>query len=238
MIEPSIADHLFFLIVGLCLPISNFFRAREGFGDMQFDTATRIQIYYSNGLVLWLGAFIALGLWWMQDRSFILLGLQVPELNRITIGLSLGFILWYGFDLFRETQFAERRKKTIARWHQYTPFMPTNKEELSHFNFLAVSAGIGEEIVFRGFFIIYLTSVFYNVPQGENLAVIIPALIFAVGHSYQGIRAVFKIFFLAILFGYLFLFSNSLWIVILLHIFLDMVSGWVTMKLVTNEDQS
>ena len=236
MLSPSIVDHLFFFIVGIALPMSNLLRSNRSLKDIEFDTATKTQLYYSNGLVIWIGAFIALGLWWYQSRSFIELGFRPPEINGWTIGLTLAFIAWYTFDLYWQTQFAERRKKAIARWKKYTPFMPVNREELQHFNFLAVSAGIGEEIVFRGFFITYLISMLGSWEYGAYLAVIIPALVFAIGHIYQGWRAVFKIFLLAILFGYLFLFSKSLWIVMVLHILLDMISGYVTMRLIQTEE--
>jgi len=235
MLTPTFIDHLFFIIVGVYLPLSNLTQSRQGFGDFEFDRESKIQLYYINGMVLWVGAFLALGIWWGYDRSFLDLGFQVPKLNTWTIILSAVFVVLYAFDLYWETQFAERRKKTIAQWKKFTPFMPVNKEELQHFNFLALSAGIAEEIVFRGFFINYGLAFFGNTTIGWFLAVIIPGIVFSLGHIYQGWKAVAKILLLSILFGYIFLWSESLWIVMIFHIGVDLISGRILTDVMAKE---
>ncbi|MEL6925325.1 MAG: CPBP family intramembrane glutamic endopeptidase [Bacteroidota bacterium] len=238
MFEPTFVDHLFFVLVGVYLPLSNLRQARQGMEGMTFDASMKVQIYYINGMMLWLGAFIALGIWWANDRPLMLLGFRPPVLNLWVIGLTIFFVLAYLVDLYRETQFAERRRKTIEHWKKHTPFLPENVAELQHFNFLAISAGIAEEIVFRGFFITYWLSIFGQSSSDRFWAVLIPALIFSVGHSYQGLKAVVKIFVLAVLFGYLFLLSESLWLVMLLHVAVDMISGRVMMEVMMAERDS
>ena len=69
------------------------------------------------------------------------------------------------------------------------------------------------------------------------IAVVLPAFAFSVAHFYQGAKAVLKIFFLAIFFGYLFIFSGSLLIVMILHFLVDAVGGLLTIKYMKEHDQ-
>jgi len=62
------------------------------------------------------------------------------------------------------------------------------------------------------------------------IAVILPALAFSIAHFYQGAKAVLKIFFLAVFFRYLFIYSGSLLIVMILHFLVDAVGGLLTIK--------
>ena len=61
-------------------------------------------------------------------------------------------------------------------------------------------------------------------------AVVLPALAFSVAHFHQGAKAVLKIFFLAVFFGYLLIYSGSLLIVMILHFLVDAIGGLLTIK--------
>jgi membrane protease YdiL (CAAX protease family) len=70
------------------------------------------------------------------------------------------------------------------------------------------------------------------------LSVFLPAFVFSIAHFYQGVKAVIKIFVLAVLFGYLFVFSGSLLIVMILHFLVDAVGGLLTIKYMKEEEPS
>lgn len=105
--------------------------------------------------------------------------------------------------------------------------MPLTWDEFKHYIFLAFSAGICEEVVFRGFIVTYISYYAMELPYGTWVAIIIPALVFSLSHMYQGWLAVLKIFIISMLFGGIFLVSGSLIVVILIHVFIDIISGLV-----------
>jgi membrane protease YdiL (CAAX protease family) len=87
---------------------------------------------------------------------------------------------------------------------------------------------VGEEIIFRGYLIHYLVYWTGNAWQGIVLACMASSALFAFLHGYQGLRSAIKIFFLALLFCGIFVFSQSLLIVILVHAVIDTLSGLVS----------
>jgi membrane protease YdiL (CAAX protease family) len=111
------------------------------------------------------------------------------------------------------------------------PFLPSNYKEFAQFSFLAFSAGICEEIVYRGFLVNYLYGHFIDPVWAYNVAVIFPAIIFGIVHMYQGFKAVLKIAVMSLLFGTIFIFSESLLIVIILHVAVDLLGGFIGMKI-------
>ena len=71
---------------------------------------------------------------------------------------------------------------------------------------LAFSAGICEELAFRG----YLQKQFHAMTGSVGLAVLIQAIIFGVGHLYEGVGPVLRIMLFGVLFGLLAVWRKSL----------------------------
>jgi len=124
---------------------------------------------------------------------------------------------------------------SIENWKKRTPFLPTKKSELREYLLLCFSAGVFEEIIYRGYLVTYCLYLFEGFDYQEILAIALPAFVFAVSHFYQGAKAVLKIFILSIFFGYLFVYSGSLLIVMILHFLVDLAGGLLTMKYIKEE---
>lgn len=79
-------------------------------------------------------------------------------------------------------------------------------------------AAFGEEMVFRGYLLHRLADLFQYVEQRWMLAVVLSAVIFSIGHFYQGITGVMDAFLAGIFLGGLYVFSRrNLWLPILTH---------------------
>ena len=102
---------------------------------------------------------------------------------------------------------------------------------MEHFTALAFSAGTCEEIVYRGFLIWYLTLMTGTSIVGLSTAVILAALVFGACHLYQGAGGAIQVTMLALLAGILFVLGGSLWIVMLLHVYVDIASGLLAVAL-------
>lgn len=228
-------DHLLFVVFGILLPYIAVFHSQPELKKIVFDTAVKIQVYYSNSLLQWIQV-IAIGIvWYFNNRSYIDLGLGAPQMTSIAWTLIIIFIIWY----FLDTWWGLRNDSTVAAtkedWRKNIPFLPENWQELRHFFFIAFTAGVCEEIIFRGFCIQYFLAWNLDNLLGTWLAILLPAFLFSVVHVYQGYLAVLKTLFMAILIGWVFVLTQSLWIPILLHFLVDVISGYVAMKVLEKE---
>ncbi|MEO0874544.1 MAG: CPBP family intramembrane glutamic endopeptidase [Bacteroidota bacterium] len=66
-----------------------------------------------------------------------------------------------------------------------------------------------------------------------TLAILVPALIFGFVHFYQGWQAVIKIGAMAIMFGYIFVQTNSLWLLMVIHALIDLIGGLIAWRLLS-----
>jgi hypothetical protein len=88
---------------------------------------------------------------------------------------------------------------------------------------VSVSAGICEEIVYRG----YLQRQFLALSRNFVIAILAQALIFGIGHAYQGAKQVVVITVLGLLFALLASWRKSLRPGIISHAWADIFSGWI-----------
>ncbi len=229
-------DHLIMFILGVVLPLRSWQSAQAGdLQAMRFDFRSKRMLYYSNGGILWVLALVVVGVWWFSDRSLSELGLAFTPWNFSFLGWSiLGiFGALYFSDLFLEVGSQRGRKQTSEEMRRDLSFLPTNWGEYGHYMFLAISAGVCEEIVFRGYFIRY-----FQVVLGQEhllvvgLSLLLPAIIFGISHLYQGWGAVVKIVSMALMFGAFFVLTGTLWPLIVFHASIDLLGGLVSVYLV------
>jgi len=227
----SAGDHFLFILIGLVVPFMSILQGKPNMKEFDFSSKQKIALYYSNGLLMWLASFLILGVWLFNDREVESFGFSIPVWSQSVVACTIVFGVFYFGDLFMETLNPARKQKTIDKLNENTPFLPRNGRELAHFTFAAFTAGVCEEIIFRGFFINYLLAFSGHTLIGQWSAILLPAMLFSVVHIYQGHKAVLKILVAGILFGLIYYLSGSLLIVILLHFAMDMISAYVAMRL-------
>ena len=131
----------------------------------------------------------------------------------ITVALPMGIILWK--KLTRRP-----RKYSSAALKSFSYFFPATWTERRWWVFVAITAGICEEIIFRGFLLRYL----HVLPWTLNLtlALLISSVIFGFHHLYQGAGGVAGTAIVGVLFGLLFLLTGSLLLPIIFHGVIDL----------------
>ncbi|THH41995.1 CPBP family intramembrane glutamic endopeptidase [Neolewinella litorea] len=224
----SFALDLLFLLLGVLLPGVLFFTARRR-SDGQarsWPADLKVRMYYANGMLLLSLAVAVLVVWHFAGRPLTELGLGwgAHPYDPVAVGILLAFLLLYGLDLYAEAGSAERQRETHLRFRELG-FLPANGSQYLNFLFLCLCAGVGEEIVYRGFMITYLQEVLGTDPWAVAVTLLFPAFSFGVAHFYQGTQAVVKIVAMALLFGFFFYRTGSLWPLILLHTGIDAVGG-------------
>lgn len=97
--------------------------------------------------------------------------------------------------------------------------LPKTIGERVLFLFVAITAGVCEEIIFRGVTFYYLN----HLPFDLSIIIIgiISSILFGIVHLYQGFKGVILTAFLGGGLFCIFIFTGSLWIPILLHILID-----------------
>jgi len=99
--------------------------------------------------------------------------------------------------------------------------LPATKQEMKRFVFaVSPSAGICEEILYRGFLLGMLNEVVHM-----SAAIVISSIAFATPHLYQGMIGFIKTFILGTLFAVIVIVSESLLLAIILHTVIDMYVG-------------
>ena len=112
------------------------------------------------------------------------------------------------------------RKKREASFASIAYYLPRTGRERALFALVCVTAGVCEEIIFRGWIIRYLAAL----PAGLTLwgSLGVSAALFGLVHLYQGWRGVALTAVLGGLLGFLFLNTGSLIVPIVLHVLIDL----------------
>lgn len=238
MTELTFADHLIFFLFGIVFPANAIFRAQPLLKSIdEWTTEMKLVFYRSNGAMLWLMAIVAVAVTYFSGRSLAELGFQLPQEGTWGSSLLLAatFLMAYGLDAWLEIASPQARRNTVEEWRANTPFLPETRRELRAFYGLAFSAAVGEEILFRGYFITYMLAILGTTYPDKVAAIGIPTAIFAFSHFYQGWKAILKIAVLSVAFGFLFLISGSLLLPVVLHLIVDVVGGVLAFRLLKRE---
>lgn len=222
------ADHIFVFLVGLVLPLRMLNSgAAEQLRELEFDSPMRLLLYYGNSAYLWVLAGIVALIWWLSGRDWDLLGLawEPTQWPTASLIIALIFSILYLSDAIGEVITAEQRERTRRQMKAELGFLPTNGYEFAHYLVLAFSAAFCEEFVFRGYFIRYLQEFLGPSDPYETWAILLPAVSFALVHLYQGWKSVIKVGAMAIMFGFIFVQTGSIWWLILLHFLVDAFGG-------------
>jgi len=102
-------------------------------------------------------------------------------------------------------------------------FLPSNKPEFMVFILIAFTAGICEELLYRG----WLQNLLAYGTGSAWIGLVMGAVIFGFGHSYQGKIGIVQTGIYGLLFGGVFIFTKSLVAGQVLHVIIDSVNGIV-----------
>ncbi|GAA0297279.1 CPBP family intramembrane metalloprotease [Psychrosphaera haliotis] len=187
----------------------------------------RIGLYVSTIVMLWLpvlllmfvvfqsGAGSSLNL---NDIGFVFKWDWVNQLGLLLVLLLAGYF-YYSLQQLKKKDEEQQTLKTQMAYIQW--FLPANLKEYRWFMYgVSISAGICEEILFRGYLMHAL---------GDDLptygAVIISSILFGLPHIYQGPIHVIRTAVLGLIMALIYLATGSLLVPILLHIVVDMYGG-------------
>ena len=192
------------------------------------------QNFYHTMILLWISTFCVLGYWIFAGRPFAELGLSfTPDVWGFSIlGLSIllsGLYYAQVFSISKSEENMQMVRDDLASSPELSLMMPKTNQEYRTFKWVSVTAGITEEILFRGF-LIWGFSQFTNIWIASFLAL----SAFVIAHTYQGtLINLFKVGATGAVMTALYLFSGSLLPAIIAHIMIDLTSNeivWLVRK--------
>ena len=189
----------------------------------------RAAYYWATIVVEWISTLYVLALWAVYGRSWDNLYLGRSPLFRL--GLGLAFALAVVMFLWHQRRTILARPKLIERVRQQMsfadPFLPHTGAERYLFWFVAITAGICEEILYRGFLFSFLRAQFslLGVWTGIIAAIAISSIAFGWAHIYQGYRHAPRTALVGLFLAVVVVLTKSLWPAILIHAAIDFSSG-------------
>lgn len=227
---PSMTDHILVWVFGIILPFLSALQSQKLSGSIQFNKESRKNLYLSNSLMLAIAGSVILLIWTVKQRAFQFLGFTLPstEHQKLVFLLVFLFLAGYAIDLYFGSRKIRQLKKEES-WFEKSSFLPESFKELPTYTLLCLSAGIFEEIIYRGFMVTYFLPLFPSPGGLPWVAIIAPSILFSLAHKYQGWGAVIKIFIFSLLLGTIFILSKSIYPTMVLHFLIDLIGGIVTL---------
>lgn len=188
-----------------------------GFGALGLPAAGTVAVAVSLGLVLWLRV--------RRAQPWSWLGLEAPaSIPRLGLHSALALIVGWAAALA-----ALVLARQVFGWAPMdtSRFADVQGNVVALAGMLAISwstAAFGEEVLFRGFLQQRLREWFSALPACGLLAALLQALLFGLGHAYQGATGILVSASIGLAFGLLRLRLRSVWPLVIAHGLIDTVS--------------
>jgi len=148
--------------------------------------------------------------------NIAILGIDSSVIYGFIVGVAISLVVFTALAWFVESirSYVQQMMKGVES------ILPQNSRERWTFAAVAVTAGICEEVIFRGFLLHYLHVQPFTLNIG--VSVLLAALIFGLAHLYQGLQGIIITTIMGIFFGLLFMATGNLLLPIILHAFIDL----------------
>jgi membrane protease YdiL (CAAX protease family) len=200
-------------------------RTNEGVADARVK-------FYKGVLVFHWPLTIGLLAWWLlSGNSLESMGL-IPVADGwpwAAIGIGVFAILAQVIYLAIVSRNADKLTEIKKQIGDLANLAPQTPREDRLFDMVAITAGVCEEILYRGLLLATLVSLVGTWP-----AVAITSLIFGLGHAYQGISGIAKTGLVGLVLAWFTVSSGSLYIAIVLHAVIDLTSGRIMRRALRN----
>jgi len=224
----ALSDWLLLATIVAVVPAYSYFNRRR---LETIANANRRSLYLRSMVVLWLLASVTVYAWWRHDRPFDALGFQlVPGI--VTTSAEIVCVMAALAIVLRLRKMATWQPEKLAALRAHLGktalVAPRTKGELAWFLGLALTAGICEELLYRGYF--FAVAAPFITVYGAAAA---SAIVFGLGHMYQGWRGVALTAAVGLFLGAFYFLTGSIVFPMILHVLIDInggVSGYLLLR--------
>ena len=215
-------DHMLVVMLAVLFPIraATFGYRRLVQADEADVPRVRLWLYRQIIAIQWSLAALVVLLWAVFRRPWSAVGLQ-PVASWGLIGVVAGLLIVVLLVALQQRGAgAETHALVRQRARHIERMLPHDAHELRWFGAVAVTAGICEELLYRGYLIWYFQ---HGMPL--TLAVALAAIIFGAGHFYQGARGMILTAIVGAFLAAVYILSGSLFAPMALHALMDLHAG-------------
>lgn len=213
---------LIFFVLGVLLPWRGHLRLKKMLSIPQMGTKERLALYFSTIAFQWLAvAFVA---WraWARGLTLEALGLVIHGGDRILFAAifgtaALGGLQW--LNLRRMGKSAGKARSFMQTLAER--ILPQSRMEFLPYVALALTAGLCEEFLYRGFAMAAFTRA--GLPVWG--VVLLSSILFALAHLYQGRGGIVSTLVIGAVFGTARIAYDGMVPVIFWHVAIDVVAG-------------
>ena len=218
---------LYYLLFG---PIFGYWFFKRFIRQLAADPGMKLRYYKNTLMYSWLPAVIVTGIILLSRSPAADLGIGWIQLNTAafgkggTYGILIVFCLLFAVYIYQiimaKASPAYRDKlASIKPPPEVGIMLPRTDTEKKYWILIATSAGLIEELVYRGFLFFLLS----NLLPGFHiyLFILISSMLFGLAHTYQGPAGVLKTGLAGLLFSLVYVCTGSLLPGILLHFIMD-----------------
>ena len=189
------------------------------------DPQTPMATYRRTLVVLWALAAVCVAGWLLSGRSLSEMGWRPvsSDWGGLSAWAITAAVFAYCLYQIAAAALSARSRASVRRQLEQVDLdlvRPRNREEALAFQALSITAGVTEEVIFRG---VLLASISLVAPLWA--AVLVSLIAFILLHAYQGLGGLMRVAPTAAGLTAIVLLGGSLWPAILAHIAIDMSAG-------------
>ncbi len=195
------------------------------------DVRTRMQRYLTTiGTILSALAVLALSMW-VHQRDAASLGLAIPMPEAGVWGLAAAGAILAAVHLAgarSRNKMSDQERAAYVERLNASDGIPKTRTEMAIFLLMILFIGVGWELLYRGFLLLVLTPMI-----GIGGAVALVSVSYALGHGFRGIKPFAGSLAAALAFTIAFVYTKSLWWLIVVHIGLPLhlgLSAWLAAR--------
>jgi membrane protease YdiL (CAAX protease family) len=222
------------LVLGLVIPLRGRAKMRTLLALPEVSSAERLSLYASTIAFQWAVTGIAAWRAWARGLIPSQLGITALDARRLalpTLAGALFFLFFQWWNLRRVGRSPTAARATVLRVARL--ILPATLPEKLAYVALAVTAGVCEEFLYRGF----ATAAFLRIGLPNWAVVVITAALFGLAHLYQGRNGVITTLLVGLVFGAGRIVYDSLAPVVIWHATVDLTGGLLGRKYVEQQPE-
>lgn len=218
-------------LIAVLYPMMGYSQGKQFKSIVSNGSYNKLEWYKNSILWSWLPTIIIIPTILLSGHSLEKLGFVLPSAQINNVIPTLFYIaivlsaIYFTYNIYCILSFRLNEKVRKQHAHKTPHFiksiLPITKQEKRMWTLLSITAGVTEEILYRGYLFFALFSLFNKIHPA--IVIGLSSILFAIGHIYQG-KEVIKPALAGLFLCLVFYFTGSIYIVITLHIIQDLVA--------------
>jgi len=215
-------------------PIYGYFDYQRFKAKVRVNPDERVRYYKKIMIGLWIPVFVIICFVFWGPLTLTDIGLNGITLNTerlgkwltyVVTGSAIGIVLiiiyqWIGTKVSKKMRIEiMKAKEKQLETSKFSDILPVSKKDKVLWTYVSWTAGITEEIIYRGFLLFALSTLFPSLSIWVIL--IASSFLFGLAHSYQGLGNVIRTTIIGLYFAVLYVVLGSIIPLILIHFLLD-----------------